>query len=187
VKQIPNLLSAARFLIAPWLFYALWQHEYGLSLALSIVAGITDGLDGLAARRFGASSRIGAYLDPLADKVLLSGAYLTLALSGAIDPWLAILVLGRDVLILVFVGIVYLATKLRTFPPSFWGKASTCAQIAYILAFLARSEGLFPAFLVTLGKWIAVGLTSWSAIHYAWIGTRMFGRNPQRTFPVSNS
>lgn len=173
MKWIPNLLSAARLAIAPWLFLALWRRQYGLALALCFLAGLTDGLDGLLARKFGADSRLGAYLDPLADKVLLSGAFLTLALDHAIAGWLAVLVLGRDALILVFVGIAFVFTKLRNFPPSFWGKASTCAQIAYILALLAHFSGFFPAVFVQFGEWIAAILTAWSAVHYAWTGRVM--------------
>src|SRR5262249_55901559 len=101
VRVIPNLLSAARLAIAPFLFAVLWRREYGLALALCVIAGISDGLDGMLARRLGATSRFGAYLDPVADKILLSGAFLTLALDGAIEKWLAVLVFGRDVLILL--------------------------------------------------------------------------------------
>lgn len=173
MKLIPNLLSAARLAIAPWLFWTLWHRDYGLALALCFLAGLTDGLDGLLARKFGADSRLGAYLDPLADKVLLSGAFLTLALDHAIAPWLAILVLGRDALILLFAGTVFVFTRVRNFPPSIWGKMSTCAQIAYIFVLLAHFNGFFPVFFVTLFEWLTAMLTAWSALHYAWIGRRM--------------
>lgn len=176
MKLLPNLLSAARLAIAPWLFWTLWHRQYGVALALCFLAGVTDGLDGLLARRFGADSRLGAYLDPLADKVLLSGAFLTLALDHAIAPWLAILVLGRDALILAFVGIVFRFKGLRDFPPSLWGKASTCAQIAYIFALLAHFNGFFPVLFVIFLEWLTAILTAWSALHYAWIGSRMIRR-----------
>jgi cardiolipin synthase (CMP-forming) len=181
VKAIPNLLSAARLAIAPWLFYALWHRQYPVALALCIVAGLTDGLDGLSARRFGASSRLGAYLDPIADKILLSGAFLTFALDGVIAKWLAILVLGRDVLILLFVAVFFVFSRIRSFPPSFWGKASTCAQIGYILALIAHFCGIFPDFLVILGEWLTAILTAWSALHYAWIAREMVTK---RELPV---
>jgi len=169
VKILPNLLSAARLALAPYLFLLLWRREYGLALAVCFIAGITDGLDGVIARRLKAFSRLVSYLDPIADKVLLSGAFLTLALDGAIEKWVAVLVLGRDVLILLMAAGAFLFTKIRSFPPSFWGKASTTAQIAYVLALLLHFVGFFPLVLVELGKWIAVGLAIGSGLHYIWI------------------
>ncbi len=173
MKLIPNLLSAARLALAPYVFSVLWRREYGLALALCLVAGITDAFDGLLARRLKASSRIGAYLDPIADKVLLSGAFLTLALDGAIETWVAVIVFGRDLLILAMAGGAFALTTIRTFPPTFWGKASTTAQIAYILALLLHLVGFFPLALVELGKWIVIVLALWSGLHYVWVGISM--------------
>ena len=114
VKLIPNLLSAARLALAPYLFWLLWRREYGAALAVCFVAGVTDGLDGFAARKFSAFSRLGGYLDPIADKVLLSGAFLTLALDGAIERWLAVLVLGRDAAILLFAAGARFCSRRRS-------------------------------------------------------------------------
>ncbi len=166
MKIIPNLLSAARLLLAPYLFLLLWRRQYGLALAVCFVAGITDALDGLLARRWKASSRIGAYLDPIGDKVLLSGAFLTLAIDGAIEKWVAILVFGRDLLIMALAAAAFFLTNIRSFPPSWWGKASTTAQIAYVLALLLHFVGFFPLVLVELGKWIVVALAIWSGADY---------------------
>jgi cardiolipin synthase len=173
VKLLPNALSAARLALAPWLFYLLWHRQYGLALIVIFIAGVTDGFDGLIARRFGAASRLGAYLDPIADKVLLSGAFLTLAIDGAIAKWLAVIVLGRDALILIFAAVAFLFTTVRSFPPSFWGKASTTAQIVYIFVLLGHFTGLLSAIFVTLGEYSAAVLTVWSFLHYAWTARRM--------------
>jgi cardiolipin synthase len=167
VKQLPNLLSAARLALAPYLFFLLWRRDYALALAVCVVAGVTDGLDGLLARKLGANSRLGAYLDPIADKVLLSGAFLTLALDGAIELWLAAVVLGRDALILLAAGAFALAKSARDFPPSFWGKASTAAQIVFIVALISHLAGLADLWLVTLLKWLVAALTVWSGLDYA--------------------
>jgi len=167
VKQLPNLLSAARLALAPYFFVLLWRRDYALALAICILAGITDGLDGLLARKLGAHSRLGAYLDPIADKVLLSGAFLTLALDGAIETWLAVVVLGRDALILLAAGAFALVKSTRDFPPSFWGKASTAAQIVYILAVISHLAGLADLHLVTPLKWLVAALAVWSALDYA--------------------
>jgi cardiolipin synthase len=177
VKHLPNLLSAARLALAPYLFVLLWRRQYAPALAFCLVAGLTDGLDGLLARRFHVSSRLGAYLDPIADKVLLSGAFLTLALDGAIERWLAVVVLGRDAMILLFVGGAFLLTPIRSFPPSIWGKASTAAQIAFIGVLLAHLAGFVPGstgvFLVMVMKWLTAALACWSGAHYGWVGLSM--------------
>jgi cardiolipin synthase (CMP-forming) len=170
VKRLPNLLSAARLALAPWLFSLLWRRQYGAALMVIFVAGVTDGLDGLIARNFGAASKLGAYLDPVDDKVLLSGTFLTLAIDGAVAKWLAVLVLGRDALILIFACVAFLFTEVRSFPPSIWGKASTAAQILYILVLLAHFDGLLAAILVRPFEY----LTVWSFLHYAWTARRMF-------------
>ena len=176
MKHLPNLLSLARLAMAPYLFLLLWRREYAAALGLCFLAGLTDGLDGLLARRFGAASRLGAYLDPAADKVLLSGAFVTLALDGAIDRWLAVLVIGRDLLIVLLAAGAFLLMSLRSFPPSIWGKASTAAQIAFILAVLAHLCGWVGAQPVMALEWLTVALTSWSGIHYAWRGLTMARR-----------
>ncbi|MGD1097130.1 MAG: CDP-alcohol phosphatidyltransferase family protein [Bryobacteraceae bacterium] len=174
MTQIPNLLSASRLVLAPFVFLLLWRREYSIALALLGIAGITDALDGLFARRFGAASRLGAYLDPIADKVLLSGIFLTLALDGAIEPWLAILVLGRDTAILLFAGGAFLFSKsLREFPPSTWGKGSTVAQILFILALVSHLAGIGSEPIVTALKWLTVAATAGSGLDYAWRGLRM--------------
>ncbi|HLX44982.1 MAG TPA: CDP-alcohol phosphatidyltransferase family protein [Bryobacteraceae bacterium] len=173
MKHIPNLLSAARLAIAPYLFILLWRRQYSLALAICIIAGLTDGLDGLLARRLKVSSRVGAYLDPIADKVLLSGAFLTLAIDGAIERWLAVIVLGRDVMILLLVAGAFLLTTVRSFPPSFWGKASTVAQIAFIGLLLAHLSGFIGVSLVTTSKWLAAALACWSGAHYAWVAVTL--------------
>ena len=169
MKLIPNILSAARLALAPYLFVVIWRREYTLALGLCLIAGVTDGLDGLIARQFQAASRLGAYLDPIADKVLLSGAFLTLALDGAIDKWVAVLVLGRDVLILFLAGGAFVLTTVRKFPPSIWGKGSTAAQILFVVALLAHLSEFVDAMWVETLKWLVVAFTAGSGAHYSWI------------------
>jgi cardiolipin synthase len=173
VKALPNLLTAARIALAPYLFYLLWNRRYGLALILCFAAGVTDGFDGLLARKLGASSRLGEFLDPIADKILLSGAFLTLALDGATPKWLAILVFGRDILILIFAAIAFLFTKVRSLSPTFWGKASTTSQIVYIVVVLAHFTGILPSIFVILATIAVAGFTAWSALHYTWIARRI--------------
>jgi cardiolipin synthase len=166
LKQFPNLLTAARLVAAPYILYLLWTGSFRVAIVWFAIASFTDVLDGFLARRFHADSRIGALLDPVADKILLSGSFLTLGLKGVIPFWLMGLVLGRDLLILGF-AIVALTRKLRRdFPPSVWGKASTAAQIAYVLFAVGHEASLTPLIVATILSWIAAVLTLWSGIDY---------------------
>jgi cardiolipin synthase (CMP-forming) len=169
IQYIPNLLSLARLAIAPYLFWVLWREHYNAALAAILFAGITDGLDGYLARRLRVSSRTGEVLDPIADKVLLSCAFVALWMNGAVEPWLAAIILGRDALILVAAGVALMLAKApRRFPPSVWGKLSTIVQISLVVALAAR----LPEPLLSIVKWTAAALTVVSFAHYAWRYTR---------------
>src|SRR5437899_2382940 len=130
LSDAPNLLTVARLLLAPFILWTIASGRHRVALALFVVAALTDGLDGLLARRFRQITAIGAYLDPIADKVLLSGAYLSLAAAGSVPWWLVAVIFGRDVLLLISSGVALVFTKFRQFEPSVWGKASTFVQIA---------------------------------------------------------
>ncbi len=167
MKHLPNLLTAARLALTPYLFWLMVRHEYRTIIPWFIVIGVTDVVDGFLARRFHASSRLGAYLDPIADKVLLSGTFLVLALTGAMETWLAVVVLGRDVVILAAAGVLYLSTGRRNFPPSPWGKLSTFVQIVFLCFQIGYLSGIAVAPAVTALKWITVGLVVVSLGDYA--------------------
>jgi cardiolipin synthase (CMP-forming) len=168
VKHLPNLLTAARLVLAPYLFLLMFRHQYHTIIPLFIIIGVTDVVDGFLARRLHAGSRLGAYLDPIADKILLSGTFLVLALTGAIESWLAAVVLGRDVMILATAGVLYMTTKRRNFPPSRWGKASTFVQIVFLCFQIGYLAGIAVAPVVIALKWITVALTIVSLADYAW-------------------
>lgn len=149
---------------APFLFALLWRREWKPALLLIVLTALTDFLDGFLARRWSVHSRLGEALDPIADKVLLSGAFVALWLAGAVEKWLMALVLGRDVLILLFAGgAVFLAHDLRRFPPSLWGKISTAVQIALVIAIALEA----PLAIVEILKWSTAAMTIWSGIDYA--------------------
>lgn len=168
MRHLPNILSTARIIAAPYVCWLLWQREYGPALLWMAAIGATDWFDGFLARRFKAQSKLGAILDPIADKVLLAGAFLTLAITGAIPVWLAWLVLGRDAVILGFAIIVLAFTKTRReFPPSLAGKMSTGGQILYVLAVTAVGAGYIPEAIPDLGKWAMAAVTAWSSVDYA--------------------
>jgi cardiolipin synthase len=173
--SLPNLLTLARLALAPFIFWAITGGRHRLALTLFAVAAFTDTLDGVIARRFGQITPAGAYLDPIADKVLLSGVYISLAAAGSV-PWLLVLIiLGRDLLLLASSGIALLFTAYRQFRPSVWGKASTFLQIACAIAWMTQNA-LNSSALHAIAQafvWPTAALTIWSGLHYSWRGMRL--------------
>ncbi|MGH9665204.1 MAG: CDP-alcohol phosphatidyltransferase family protein [Bryobacteraceae bacterium] len=166
IRQIPNLLSLARLAATPFLVWLLLAGDRRGALILCLAAGLTDVLDGFLARRLGSASQTGAYLDPVADKVMLSATFLAFGISAAVPVWLVALVLGRDALMLVAIGAILVFTRIRRFPPTVWGKLSTFVQIGFVLCVLS---GVSTPLLV----WIPAVATAWSGLHYAWLGAGM--------------
>jgi cardiolipin synthase len=138
---VPNLLSLLRIaLVAPFLL-ALLRGEPKTALAIIVVAGVSDALDGFIARFFHQQSQLGAYLDPVADKLLLTSAYVALALPGIhpgmrVPVWVTVLVLARDVLIVAAALTLYLTIGERHFPPSQISKLTTVFQVSGVILVL---------------------------------------------------
>src|SRR5580700_2579535 len=122
VLTVPNQLTFLRLAFLPFFIIAIKYDHYALALGILVVAGMSDGLDGLLARQLNQRTPLGAYLDPIADKLLLSSSYFVLALKGKIAWWLTILVLGRDVILLTASAAILVTVCYRPFPPSIWGK-----------------------------------------------------------------
>jgi len=154
---------------------AILDGRHVMALALFALAGFTDFLDGAAARRLKLVTQVGAYLDPIADKALLSGVYLALAVAGIVPGWMVAVIFGRDLLILAGTGMVLLLTTVRRFPPSIWGKWSTFIQILTAVAWMARNAVPNPVLhtLAWMMLWPCLGLTIYSGLDYAWRGTRI--------------
>lgn len=170
LASIPNLLTIARLLLAPSVFRAITDGRHTAALVLFFCAALTDGLDGVLARRFGQTTSAGAFLDPIADKVLLSGVYLALAIAGSVPWWLVMVILGRDVFLLASSGIVMLFTDFRQFKPSVWGKISTLLQIVCAIAWMVRNAGISPQLnsVALVLVWPTAVVTLWSGVHYSW-------------------
>lgn len=166
----PNLFTGLRIVLAPFAVWAIAERQYLPALALFAVAAVTDGLDGWLARRLGCVSRAGAYLDPIADKLLLSAVYLALGFTRLAPWWLVGLVFGRDLLILAVAGVALAAGARRDFPPSLWGKISTLLQIvaATLLLSGAGMPGGFLESAAQVSVWLAAAATIWSGLHYLW-------------------
>jgi cardiolipin synthase len=150
----------------------MWAGRHGLALALFAVAAATDVLDGAAARHLNLETPFGAYLDPIADKVLLNAIFVAMAGAEMVPWWFVAIVLGRDVYLLLAAAILFRFTTRRRFPPSVWGKASTFVQIVTAITSLAagmwgHSNLWIPA--VALFRISAV-FTVWSGVEYTWRG-----------------
>ena len=128
----PNQLTLLRMLFLPFIVMSLVDEHYRVALVLFVLAGVSDGLDGLLARRLHQQTLLGQYLDPIADKLLLSTLFLVLSIIHKI-PWkYTVMVFSRDIAILITSAVLYTIAGLRNFSPSIFGKANTCAQIAAI-------------------------------------------------------
>jgi cardiolipin synthase len=174
LANIPNLLTFTRLLLAPFVFTAIVSGHGQRALALFACAALTDGLDGLLARRLHQITALGAYLDPIADKFLLSGVYFFLAVIGSVPWWLVAIIFGRDIFLLLSSGIALMFTAFRQFRPSVWGKASTFVQIACAIAWLAQNAVQSVALhaLAEALIWPTAAATIWSGLHYSWRGIR---------------
>lgn len=183
MKRLPNFITAVRLLLTPFLVVAILNGRWIGALWIGIIAGVTDVLDGLAARWLKVPSRAGAYLDPIADKLLLSAAYLALGAAQALPWWMVALVFGRDIFILAMAAYGYWFTTIRDFPPSLWGKLSTFVQIVTAVALIAYRAGLSSIELPFL--WAMVITTAWSGIHYGWRGWKLL-KTASRRPPLSS-
>lgn len=172
--NLANLFTLARIALVPFILRAILESRHVAALELFFVASVTDVIDGFLARNCGQATPLGAYLDPIADKFLLSGLYLAFGATGAAPWWLVALVLGRDIYILLAVLFVMALTKVRKFPPSRWGKISTFVQIATVVTFLVENIWQIPIFqgIAAAMVWVCAAFTLWSGIHYTIRGTQ---------------
>jgi cardiolipin synthase len=128
--NLPNCLTLVRILTIPFFLICLSYHRYGAALIIFVIGGVTDYLDGLLARWMNQQTALGAYLDPIADKLLVITSYVMLGLIGGIPEWFAVVVVSRDVLILLGYGIIYyLVDERLPVKPSRIGKWSTMLQL----------------------------------------------------------
>ena len=173
--NVPNLFTLSRLALTPFVIQAILDGRHVLALAIFAAAAFTDYLDGATARRLHIATAAGAYLDPIADKVLLSGVFVALAGAHIVPWWMVGVILGRDVYILLGVATVVLLTSIRRFPPSIWGKVSTFVQIVTAVVWMARDAFPCPPlnFLSYLSLWICPACTLWSGVHYTWRGVQM--------------
>ncbi|HYG65568.1 MAG TPA: CDP-alcohol phosphatidyltransferase family protein [Thermoanaerobaculia bacterium] len=181
---IPNLLSLLRMGLVPVFIIAVLDGEMRKALLVFAVAGVTDALDGFIARFWHQQSLLGAYLDPIADKLLLTSAYISLSIPtlnhGLLIPvWITVLVIARDVLLVIVALVMYLAVGVRSFPPTILGKITTVSQVAAVV--LVLLAGPFPNVeTVALGVlYLMTGLTVASGLNYVFRSNRLIESRPR--------
>jgi cardiolipin synthase len=168
--NIPNTLTIVRILSAPVFVICLLYDRFFVALLIFVGAGITDGLDGLIARAYHQRTTTGAYLDPIADKLLLVTAFIVLAILGNIPLWLTAIVLGKDVIIALGVLILYLTSRRVEVKPVLLGKAATFSQMVAIPWALLASYSLFFNNFLPYVIGVTAALTCMSVLHYIYVG-----------------
>ncbi|MCA1817241.1 MAG: CDP-alcohol phosphatidyltransferase family protein [Acidobacteria bacterium] len=196
IVTIPNFLTVIRMVLIPVFVMLLYYQRFGWALFVFVSAGLTDGLDGLLARRFKQGSQLGAILDPIADKLLLVTAFVTLSLPSvmsktALPPphqsvhlpvpfWVTTAVISRDVFILVGAAAINIVTGFRNFRPSWLGKANTVVQIAAVVLILLATRlpvlrgNLLPTVYATVFLFAAL-----SGAHYIFHVSRLLNEDKQ--------
>lgn len=181
LRTAPNQLTLLRLLFIPFIVITLLDEHYGWALGLFVLAGLSDFLDGILARLLKQKTALGMLLDPIADKLLLSTLFLVLSLVHKI-PWkVTVLVFSRDLCILVTCAVVWATTSIRDFPPSFYGKANTTAQILAVFFVLLDEVAPSPAVLLAkeVALWATLALTVVSGVHYIFrLGRRLRTQSP---------
>jgi cardiolipin synthase len=182
LSQLPNLITLSRIALVPALILVLKDQDYVMALVIFLVAGISDALDGFIAKRFGFTSHLGAVLDPVADKMLLVGAYVMLTILGQLPFWLVLTVVFRDLLI---VGGYLVYTSLHgavQMQPTLLSKFNTLAQIGLVVAILVHEAMRWALPAVIEGMtWLVLVTTVTSGAHYVWVwGVKKHGTEAAR-------
>jgi cardiolipin synthase len=170
--NIPNSITVGRILLVPFVIWSITAGRFQVAFWLFVIAGISDGVDGFLAKRLGAQSEFGAYLDPLADKALLMSIYVTLGIAGFLPLWVVIAVVSRDVMILGAVIVSWIVDKPVAIHPLVVSKLNTLAQILLATLVLASNAFAFDPTPVLELLLVAVAvLTVLSAAFYlaAWM------------------
>ena len=172
---VPNIITMIRILLAPIFIIYVINGQLLTGLAVLIICGISDGVDGMVARLFNQKSKLGTWLDPLADKIILVSAFFSLGIEGFLPPWLAVVVISRDLLILTGVVIIYLTGIELNIKPVLTSKITTCFQFITVIAVLA---GTYLSFME--GKYIYLYyltalLTIVSFLQYLYQWLKMMG------------
>ena len=173
-----NQLTLLRMVLIPAFVILVLYSHFGWALTVFVTAGVTDGLDGLIARRLGQKTQLGAWLDPMADKLLLVTTFIVLTLPGLglanrLPIWLTVLIISRDVVIVLTVAIVSLAFGPRTFRPSIFGKTATAVYILTAVAAMLYNYLGWHSIVVDVFVYASLAITLVSSLHYIWHAARI--------------
>lgn len=174
IFTVPNQITLLRLGFLPIFLTLIAYQRYRWALLVLVVAGLSDAIDGLLARRLNQRSSLGAYLDPIADKLLLSSSFIILAYKTRIAWWTTIIVISRDILMLTVATVIILISGYRPFPPSVLGKLTTFFEI--VLVFTVVLTAAYPQFHSRLLHNTLVDIVTFcaaaSALHYSFLVTR---------------
>jgi cardiolipin synthase (CMP-forming) len=174
IWTVPNQITFLRLGFLPLFLILVLYEEYRWALLVLFVAAFSDAVDGLLARTLHQKSALGAYLDPIADKLLLSSSFVVLSLEKKIFWWLTVMVISRDVLMLVVAAVILIIMGYRPFPPTLLGKATTFFEICFI--FLTVFAAAYPAdrLVVPLRylAYVVAALVTVSGFHYCVVVAR---------------
>ncbi|MFL6229668.1 MAG: CDP-alcohol phosphatidyltransferase family protein [Pyrinomonadaceae bacterium] len=196
IFTLPNFLTVIRMVLIPVFVIFLYYQRFYLALGVFITAGVTDGLDGMLARRFNQKSQLGTILDPIADKLLLVTSFVTLSMPSIISKtalpppyqslhlpvpfWVTTAVISRDVFIIVGAAAINIVTGFRHFRPSWLGKANTVVQIAAIvIILLATHVPLIRGYLLPTVYITVFAFALLSGVHYIFHVSRLLGEDRQ--------
>jgi cardiolipin synthase (CMP-forming) len=173
-----NQLTLLRMLLIPAFVILVLYGYLGYALGVFVLAGATDALDGLIARRSGQKTSLGAWLDPMADKLLLVTTFIVLTIPGLglanrLPIWLTVMVISRDVVIVATVAIVNLAIGRRTFRPSIFGKIATATYILTAVCAMLFNYLRYHSAIVDAAVWASLAITLISSLHYIWHAARI--------------
>ncbi|HEY2820416.1 MAG TPA: CDP-alcohol phosphatidyltransferase family protein [Candidatus Acidoferrum sp.] len=174
IFTVPNQITLLRLGFLPIFLTLIAYERYRWALLVLVVAGLSDAIDGLLARKLNQHSSLGAYLDPIADKLLLSSSFIILAYKTRIAWWTTIIVISRDILMLTVAVVIILISGYRPFPPSILGKLTTFFEI--VLVFTVVLTAAYPQFHSRLLHNALVDIVTFcaaaSALHYSFLVTR---------------
>ncbi len=186
ILTIPNLISFLRMALIP-VFASLLFYGYGAAaLGVFVVAGISDGIDGFIARRFKQESELGTIIDPIADKLLMTSAFILLTMPNVLQParhlpipfWVTAAVIGRDILIVTVAAAINIMTGFRGFKPSWLGKASTFVQVVAVGLILLSPVTGYSFYLPTVYTTVAFFAVI-SGIHYIFHVAKLMKEEPR--------
>ena len=177
--NIPNFLSLLRIILVPVIVIFLIQGLYAKALIIFVIAGLTDALDGALARLLNKKTKLGSFLDPLADKILLSTSFISLAIFGLIPSWLAVIVISRDFIILLGLLILSMMSITYEIKPVFVSKVTTTLQIATVFFALLLKTVTYDKISydwIMILSWLTALFTVFSGLIYIIKGIKFINR-----------